>query len=159
MKKIIILSLIALPFFTQLAGAHSLEKAKELINIMELTKQLDATQQALSKFIDQMVDSQGLSAEEAKQAKALSKKRMESTFEGMKSIDWETMFADIYASVFSEEEIQALIDFYTSPAGKKLLDKQPELIAASLQKMQGEMAKLIPKIQADVAKAIEEAKK
>jgi len=159
MKKALIVSFITLSFLTQMAGADSLEKAKELIKIMEVTKQLDESQKQIGQFMDQMVDSQGLSGEEAITAKALAKKSMESSFEAMKSIDWEIMFADIYASVFTEDEIQALIDFYKSPAGKKFLDKQPELMAATMQKMQGEMAKLMPKIQADVAKAIEEAKK
>lgn len=159
MKKALIASLVALSFLAQMAGADSLGKAKELIKIMEVTKQLDASQQQIGNFMDQMVDSQGLSGEEAATAKALAKKSMESSFEAMKSIDWEAMFGDIYASVFTEEEIQALIDFYKSPIGKKYLDKQPELMAATMQKMQGEMAKLMPKIQADVAKAIEEAKK
>ncbi|MBT8042365.1 MAG: DUF2059 domain-containing protein [Pontiella sp.] len=159
MKKIIILSLVALPLFSQLANADVNEKAKELIKVMEITKQLDESQKQIGQFMDQMVTAQGLSGEETEEAKAIARKSMESSFETMKTIDWETMFGDIYASVFTEEEIQALIDFYKSPIGKKYLDKQPELMAATMQKMQGEMAKLMPKIQADVAKAIEEAKK
>ena len=159
MKKTLITLLITCSFLTQMAAADALEKAKELMTIMAVTKQLDASQQQIVNFIDQMIDSQGLSPSEATEAKALAKKSMESSFETMMSIDWESMFADIYASVFSEDEIQALIDFYSSPAGKKFLDKQPELMTATMQKLQGEMAKLMPRIQADVSKAIEKAKK
>jgi len=159
MKITMFVSLIAISLTAQIAVADSLEKARELMSIMEVTKQLDASRQQVGNFMDQVIDSQGLSDEEAREAKALAKKSMESSFDAMSSIDWETMFAEIYASVFAEDEIQALIDFYTSPAGKKFLDKQPELMAATMQKMQGEMAKLMPRIQADIMSAVQEVKK
>jgi len=60
--------------------------------------------------------------------------------------------------VFTEKELQAVIDFYKSPVGAKFIEKQPELMAQTMQKMQVEMAKIMPKIQADVQKAIQESK-
>jgi hypothetical protein len=51
-----------------------------------------------------------------------------------------------------------VIDFYKSPVGAKFIEKQPELMAQTMQKMQVEMAKIMPKIQADVQKAIQESK-
>jgi len=50
-----------------------------------------------------------------------------------------------------------IIDFYKSPVGKKMLEKQPELVAATMQRMQTEMAKLMPKIQAATMSAIQDA--
>jgi len=135
-----------------------MEKATELMQLMEITKHLDSTQEQMETFAEQMVASQGLPPEQAKEAKALAKQSMNSTFEAMKSIPWEETFAEIYASVFSEEELQGLIDFYQSPVGQKFLEKQPELMKTTMQKMQGEMAKIMPQIQADIQAAIEEAK-
>ena len=60
--------------------------------------------------------------------------------------------------MFTEDELQDLIDFYKSPLGQKMLKKQPELMKATMQKMQVEMSKVMPKIQADIKKAIEEVK-
>lgn len=138
--------------------ASPLEKATELMKIMDITKQIDATQAQMGSFAEKMVDSQGITGEKAQRVKSMAKKSTASSFEAMKSIGWDEMFAEIYASVFTEEELQALVDFYKSPIGKKFLEKQPELMAATMQKMQGEMAKIMPKIQADVMKAIQEAK-
>jgi hypothetical protein len=39
--------------------------------------------------------------------------------------DLEREAAQIYAKAFSEEELTAIADFYTSPAGKKLLENGP----------------------------------
>lgn len=138
--------------------ASSLEKAKELMQLMAVSKQIDATQAQMGTFVERMVDSQGLKAEQADEAKKIAKKSMATSFEAMKSIDWEGMFAEIYASVFTEADLQALVDFYRSPSGQKFLEKQPELMAATMQKMQGEMAKIMPKIQADVMKAVQDVK-
>jgi len=149
--------LLLLSLFAPLVDASSLEKAEELMQLMEIRKNIDASQAQITDMMSQMIASQGLSEEETQEAIQLSKQSMDSTFEAMKEIDWEKMFGEIYASVFSEEEIQGLIDFYKSPVGQKFLEKQPELMAATMQKMQGEMMKIMPQIQADVMKAIEEA--
>ena len=67
------------------------------------------------------------------------------------------MFAEIYSDVFTEDEIQGIIDFYKSPIGQKMLEKQPELTGATMQKMQVEMAKIMPAIQKAAMEAITEA--
>lgn len=38
-----------------------------------------------------------------------------------------SLIVTLYAEVFTDAEIQTLIDFYTSPAGQKLLDATPAL--------------------------------
>jgi hypothetical protein len=38
----------------------------------------------------------------------------------------------LYAKHFSKSELNALIDFYTSPAGKKLAEKQPLILQESM---------------------------
>jgi hypothetical protein len=134
-------------------------KAKELISLMEIEKNIDASVVQITKMMDGMIDAQGLDPESAKVAKEISKKSMESSFKQMKQIDWVTMFGSIYSDVFTVDELQGIIDFYKSPVGKKMLEKQPELTAATMQKMQAEMAKFMPQIQADVQKALEEAMK
>jgi hypothetical protein len=77
----------------------------------------------------------------------------------MKSVDWNKMFAEVYAEVFTAEEIDGLIKFYKSPLGQKLLAKEPQLTKATMAKMQVEMAKIMPKLQANMAKAIANSKK
>lgn len=135
-----------------------LEKAKELVSAMQMTKAMDSSFEQIVQFSDQMVDAQNLSAEEAAKAKELSKKSMEITFAKVKNIDWVTMFSEIYAEVFSQKELQELINFYLSPIGQKMIEKQPQLMQATMRKMQVEMGKIMPEIQRDIQKAIEDAK-
>ena len=58
-----------------------------------------------------------------------------------------------------QKNFKDLIDFYKSPIGKKFLEKQPQLMAATMGKMSGEIQKLWPKINSEVMNAIEEVKK
>lgn len=134
-------------------------KAKELLNIMQMTKMMDTSFDQILKYSDQMISSQGLSSEAQAQAKTTAKKSMEISFKAVKDIDWITMFSEIYSDVFTEQELQELINFYKSPIGKKMLEKQPVLMQQTMQKMQGEIAKIMPKIQQGIQNAIQDAKK
>lgn len=133
-------------------------KAVELMKLLEIRKNIDASMAQVMAFSEQMIDSQDLDPEVAAVAKKSSKVSMEATLEAMQNMEWEAMFADIYSKVFTADEIQGLIDFYNAPLGQKLLEKQPELMAATMQKMQIEMSKFMPQIQEAAMKAIQEAK-
>jgi len=150
---------LSLPMQIFAAEATATAKAEELIQILNITKSIDNSFDEVVKFSAQMIDSQDLSSEEKIDAKKIMNQSMESTFTEMKSIDWNKMFAEVYASVFTAQEIDGLIKFYKSPLGQKLLAKEPQLTKATMQKMQAEMAKIMPKIQANMAKAIMESKK
>ena len=41
--------------------------------------------------------------------------------------------AKLYASSFTDDELKAILAFYQSPVGKKLLDKQPQVIDSSMK--------------------------
>lgn len=54
----------------------------------------------------------------------------------------------LYGTVFSESELQDIIQFYQSAAGQKLLKRQPELMQNTMQLVQQRMQALQPKLQA-----------
>jgi hypothetical protein len=59
----------------------------------------------------------------------------------------------IYAEVYSEAELKAMLAFFASPEGKSMLQKQPQVMqhmTPLIMEMQKEMG---PKIQALVQKA------
>lgn len=162
MKLKIALLVIALTLPMQIFAVTATQataqaKAEKLIKILNISKSIDRSFEEVSKFSSQMIDAQDLSPEEKVTAKKLMESTMTATFAEMKKIDWNKIFAEVYASVFTAEEIDGLIKFYQSPVGQKLLAKEPELTTATMKKMQVEMAKIMPKLQANMAKAIAEA--
>jgi hypothetical protein len=141
------------------ANATTIANAQELIEILNITKSIDSSFAEIAKFSTQIIDSQDLSAEEKTRAKRYMSISMDPTFEEMKNVDWNKMFAEVYAEIFTAEEIDGLIKFYKSPLGQKLLAEEPQLTKATMAKMQVEMAKIMPKLRANMTKAIKDSKK
>jgi len=138
--------------------ADSKAKAIELMNALEIRKNIDTSMAQVIGFSDKMIEAQNLDPETKNEAINASHKTLQATIEAINGIDWESIFADIYAEVFAEDEIQGLIDFYHSPVGKKLLEKQPQLMGATMTRMQTEMAKFMPQVQQAAMQAVQEAK-
>ncbi len=59
----------------------------------------------------------------------------------------EPQFTSIYASTYSEQEIDGLIAFYKSPVGQEMVAKQPELLNKSQAVTQSMMVDLQPKLR------------
>ncbi len=55
-------------------------------------------------------------------------------------------FIPAYAEVYTEDELQAVVDFYESPMGQRVLKKMPLLGPAAVKAMQ----EISPEIQADL---------
>ncbi|MGB4074720.1 DUF2059 domain-containing protein [Pseudomonas sp.] len=65
------------------------------------------------------------------------------------AVGWDKLKPDmvkLYTSTFSEQEMKALISFYESPLGKKVLEKMPTLTAQSAQLTQGKLETAVPKV-------------
>jgi hypothetical protein len=75
---------------------------------------------------------------------------------GWKSLEPE--YTKIYAATYTEEEIDGILTFYKSPAGQAMLDKTPQLSAASMQIVQTKVAQLQPKIKAMQEEYMEQMK-
>jgi len=64
-------------------------------------------------------------------------------------MSWEKVKADyvaLYADTFTAAELEELLAFYRSPAGKSFVAKQPELARKSVAMSQKAMLRLMPKI-------------
>jgi len=65
-------------------------------------------------------------------------------------IGWDKMKSDyiaIYSDVYSEEELNALINFLKTPVGQKMVKKNPQLMQKTLEIMQQKMLVLMPELE------------
>jgi uncharacterized protein len=79
-----------------------------------------------------------------------------------RAMRWETLKPElirIYSDVFTEEELAASVAFYSTPAGRSLLQKMPELITRSMQIAQKQVEAAMPELQQAIEKVQEKAKK
>ncbi len=137
--------------------AEALKAGRELMTLMSIHDNLDKMTEQIMAFAETMVQQEELTPEQAAKAKAALHASMKSTFDKMREIDFDSMFAEIYAEVFTAEEIRALIDFFKSPTGSKYLEKQQQLATATMQRMQVVMKDWMPDINKEVEKAVRQA--
>ncbi len=63
---------------------------------------------------------------------------------------WEALesgYVDIYARNFTDEQLDALLVFYKSPAGLALVEKQPTLTSQGSELAQSKMAAIQPQLK------------
>jgi hypothetical protein len=110
----------------------------------------EAVQQTFDQVFSQMSEIQSqMGIPEDQQAK--SERRMQEVTTVIKdALTWERMrdrFIVVYVEVFTEQELRELASFFTSPIGKKYVEKQPEIAQAAM-KITGEMMReLMPRIK------------
>ncbi|HTY98212.1 MAG TPA: DUF2059 domain-containing protein [Rhodocyclaceae bacterium] len=59
----------------------------------------------------------------------------------------EPMYVRLYQDSFTEEEVQAMVAFYRTPAGQALIEKMPTLMQRAMLEVQTLMAAMMPKLQ------------
>ena len=122
------------------------------MRLLNIDKNLQGALAQVEKMQEQMMETKNLPPEAKEKQVKMRKKILEAT----KSIfNWETLkpaFIQLYAETFTEEELQGMIEFYKTPVGQKWIEKQPELQAATMQKMQAIMREAQPRIQEAIKK-------
>ncbi len=74
-----------------------------------------------------------------------------------KMLNWETLkprFIDLYAATYTEPELDGILAFYNSAAGRAMLDKMPQLMQGAMGISQEAVAALGP----EMGRIVEEAK-
>jgi len=150
--KIFFILLVLLPFFHPAARAEEdsarLSLASQLLDAMEFCVMMDrGLEEMKSNQVRQM---QAL----GDRSGAANTKDVERTFELIReAMDCSTLKADtaaIYADLFSEKELQGLIEFYQSEVGKSFSLKQTEMMKRSMEVSMKRMQKIMPKIMQTV---------
>jgi hypothetical protein len=153
MKRILTL-LLALLVFTPLAHADDAAraaKAEKLMEVMHVDRMLSSVFDSLKTQMPAMLGAVGSTENMTAQQKAVFEE-----FQG-KLIDLlnEEMhtgvmphMAEIYARTFTDEELDAMITFYSSPVGQSVLLKLPQITQNSATVMQGLIGDMMPKMKA-----------
>ncbi len=121
--------------------------ADELLTVMRSEKLIDQVMQQVSASTQQQMSAMNVPPEMKAASEQMNKELMTYL---RQTLDWTKLkpqFVDMYADVFSEDELRQVLVFYKSPAGQAFLDKTPQLMQRSVTMMQGLMADVMPHIQ------------
>ncbi len=78
---------------------------------------------------------------------AFQAKVMDAMYASMKPEEMKADFARVYSEVFTKGELQGLANFYDSPTGQAMIDKQPEVQQKTMAVIMPRMMAAMPKIQ------------
>jgi hypothetical protein len=65
-------------------------------------------------------------------------------------MSWEKMrpqYVKMYGETFSDEEIDGMLAFYESPAGRAMLEKMPQLVSKMMAMVQSQMTAIMPDVE------------
>jgi uncharacterized protein len=164
LPAVLIVAALTFSTATQAAPPSDASVAR-LLEVSQAGKMMDSVFDQMDGFMKnsmrQVTKGKPLSAEEQavmdrQQSKMIAIMKEEFSWAKMKE-----PFTKIYRETFTQEEVDGLIAFYESPAGKALINKQPELMKNTMAVMQERMMPVMQKIQKmseETAKELKSAK-
>lgn len=145
---------------------------KELLEAMNFKKMMSQTVAAMTQSFPQIMEQMTagdmtLTAEQKVEARKLSAKSGEAMVKSMTDIysdpqivqGMEDIMAKAYASNFAVDEIKAITAFYVSPAGKKMLAAQPQLLQQTMPEIMTLVTPRVKELMSKMAKDITEQAK
>lgn len=150
MKNFLFITLLVI-FGQQAFAADDSAKKSELEKMFALTdmeSMMDGMYAQMGGMFEQMVMQQNIPLNEQEAAKKYFAK-MEALLR--EEMSWSKMKAPImeaYARVYTIEDLKAINEFYETPAGKKMIEKMPQLMQETMQISQTMAQGLIPKFHA-----------
>ncbi|AWL30032.1 DUF2059 domain-containing protein [Acinetobacter defluvii] len=157
-KILLCLGLCTLAPMTFAAQATN-QQVQKLIDVMRIDQLLQQTVQQIRPQIDQqayvivqnIVKHDKLSPQEQIVANELADQLFE---QSKKSISWDKMqpiYQKIYKDVYSGEEVQAQIDFYSSKVGQAILEKSPIVAQESMKIVNTQLLSTMQSTEKDFA--------
>jgi|SRR5437868_13989140 len=152
MKRLV--SLVLLVLFVPLAAraddASKRAKVQEMLDMLHVDRTMAQVMELVKQQTTSMT-SHTMGTNLTPEQKTSITDFQQKIFEFIESqIGWKAMqpqYVDLYASTFSEDEIDGMLVFYKSPAGQAMIAKMPELTQKSMVMAQQKMVSLQPQIQ------------
>lgn len=118
---------------------------RKLLVVMESRKMIDdmwpQMEAMMANAIQQALDGQEVSTAQQAILDDMQKEMIALMKEEMTWESYEPMMLDIYQKSFTENEVQGMLEFYRSPAGRAVTAKMPLVMQATVEAMQ---VKLVP---------------
>ena len=152
MRFILILA-CALSFFVATPGhaaPASRESVEQLFSVIDMQKTYDATFDAMQKSVnDAFLKNPQLQSLTPEQRKGFDA-GMQRMYALMRDeMDWRKLkpeYEQMYVDTFSQDEIDGILAFYRTPAGRAMIEKMPVMMGKVMQLTQAHMQNLMPRV-------------
>jgi hypothetical protein len=127
--------------------AAKLTLAREVIALLQADKMIDGMLGQMKQMAAQStVVPPDATPEQKARAEKVQNDIMELSMSAAKKMI--TQMDQLYADVYSEDDLKAMKAFFSSPGGKSMISKQPQLMQRMMPMMQQMQQELMPQIQA-----------
>lgn len=127
-------------------------KVKELFTVMHMNHVLDPMLKGIQQEMQGMIqNAMGTKQMTPQQTKLTQDYMAQSMAVVNQNLGWSSLepeYVKLYATTYSESEIDGIMSFYKSAAGQAMLAKSPQLSQGAMQIVRGRMGAFQPKMQA-----------
>ncbi len=152
MKRLLLVSalLLCLPLSSRADDTSRRAKVQEMFDLMHMDRMMnqimDTMMKQMTAVSDQMMGNSVTPEVKAKVAAFQSQvvKVVED------QVGWKAMeptLLNLYAQNYTDDELDGIIAFYKSPAGRSMLEKMPQLSAQSMQLTQQKLILIQPQLK------------
>src|SRR6201995_2572401 len=125
-------------------------KAEQLFMLLHMDTMMDHLMGGVKKQVQEITQSMpGVDQATPEQKKQIADFQQRVMDAVNQKIGWKALepdFINLYASTYTEEDLDGIIAFYKSPIGQKMIEKTPELTSKSTQITQQKMSELQPQL-------------
>jgi hypothetical protein len=148
MKRTIILMITVILFLAAPAAAGQKEDlAREMLNLTDMQKVMDQIVAQVQQMQASQLKSIDIPEGDKEKFLQFQNKCTKKIFDAMSWKKMEPEYITLFSSVYTVEELKAIVAFYKSPAGQSMLKKQPMLMQKSMQIAQSKIQDLLPEIR------------
>jgi hypothetical protein len=128
----------------------TLADAEEVLNKMKfdemMGRMMEQQKKAAANMVKQLAAQAG-GAGASDDMQAFQAKLMDTMFAELTADSMRSDIARIYSDVYSKEELAAMANFYGTPAGQAMVDKQPEVSQKMTEVLTPRLMAAMPKVQ------------
>lgn len=158
MKKTLLAITFALITPVAMATQPSDDSVRELMEVTDARELMEGAMaqadQMMRASMEQTMQGKEISTEDRK---VLDDMRAQMVAVLEEELGWaalEPMFIDVYQRSFSQSEVDAMLEFYNSDAGKAVVAKMPLVMQNTMGVMQQRMMSMAPRLQQIEAEAV-----
>lgn len=123
----------------------------ELMEVIDARENVASVDRYVSRMIQSSIDRAAAGQDLGPERRAVLDRMEQKIFRMVQEeTSWERMRPEIvaiYRETFSQEEIDAMVEFYGSPVGQSVIDKMPGVMRKSMQVTHRQMMSVMPKIR------------
>lgn len=156
MKLIGLITALALSPMNPSWAAEDRQLAEDLVRLMKVQESYEQARPQINAMLSNLLNAMEGPEEIRSDLMAFHQGQMEWISEATSWPKVKDKYIEIYVDLFDTRELEGMIEFYSSPIGRSVIEKTPRLNERMMSLSQEQVMELLPRIQADTQRFLEQ---